>query len=950
VVEAYTRYLTQMGVKFVGKGDSYDIKAVHAGSAPDADVAHCHGLYWTADYSADTWEWKANTYVTVAVRNAKAVTVPSLWVAETFQRDMRFTPDVVGHGIEWQDWQHSEKPQNYVLWNKNRIGDVCDIEPFAHLARTFSNIQFVSTFMPRSGTSNIKSTGVVAHSEMKKIVQRAGVYLATTKETFGIGVLEAMTSGVPVLGYAHGGIVDLVQHGVNGYLAQPGNREDLEQGLNYCIENAETLGDNGRELAKGYSWGKAAEKIYKIYDRVLHPEPPSVSIVVPSFNYASKVETAIQSALAQTKYLRDVIVVDDGSNDDGLTERTVSAIDDKRVRFYRKENGGVATARNFGIARSDSKYICCLDADDRVEPGFLEALVPSLESSAGLGIAYSGLQYVLPDGRTGLSDWPGDWDYDEHLKRKNQIPTCCVFRRSMWERLGGYKQRYAPQGQGAEDAEFWLRAGTYGWGAKKATKEGLFVYSWMSGRASGNKDYKEVDWLELHPWTKDGKHPFASHATPVKWSHPVRQYDEPRVSVIIPVGPGHEHLLIDALDSLESQTYHKWEVIVVWDSPLGFTVNDIDYLKAYSYVKWIHIGAGHGAGHARNEGARAARGNLLLFLDADDFLLPTFLERTVQVYDSTEAAVYTDYEGWAIVDDASKLAPDLRANMRETSNGITKIGYRAAEYNCERAQRQPEAEPYLWCDINTLHPKLWYNELGGFDESLSSWEDVDYWWRMARAGHCFQRIPQELFVYRFHTGTRRQKGLDNWKSIVETLTEKYAEEKAMGCSGCGGGNKQTASPPMQQERVNNMKISDEEMILILYQHPNIGQHPVIGPVTKTFYGYRGRGEEFIVHRADVLGRPNVFVPIQLKTADVPEMQAAPLPPKRITVDTSEKDGVVSIPMASTGVTINESLANAMAAMEQALTKPPSSVMVAEAHVETSIVKRPKGRPRSVPVI
>jgi hypothetical protein len=249
VVEAYTRYLGGMGVEFVSDG-SYDVKAVHAGSVVDADVAHCHGLYWTADYPAALWEWKSNAMVTMAVRNAKVVTVPSRWVAETFQRDMRFTPEIVPHGIEWSEWQHDNESEGYVLWNKNRVGDVCDAEAVSQLAALMPSTKFVTTFMPRASSLNIRATGVRPHEEMKRIIQRAGVYLATTKETFGIGILEAMASGIPVLGYAHGGIVDLVQHGINGYLARPDDVKDLAQGLQYCLEHGDTLGGNGRELSK----------------------------------------------------------------------------------------------------------------------------------------------------------------------------------------------------------------------------------------------------------------------------------------------------------------------------------------------------------------------------------------------------------------------------------------------------------------------------------------------------------------------------------------------------------------------------------------------------------------------------------------------------------------------------------------------------------------------------
>jgi hypothetical protein len=288
VVEAYTRYLGGMGVEFVSEHDSYDVKSVHAGTVVDADVAHCHGLYWTADYPAALWEWKANAMVAMAMRNAKVITVPSPWVAETFQRNMRMTPEVVGHGVEWGDWQHDEESMGYVLWNKNRIGDVCDAEPVGVLATKNPSIRFVSTFMPRTQLQNVESTGVISHDKMKKLVQRAGVYMATTKETFGIGALEAMSSGVAVLGYAHGGIADLVQHGVNGYLARPGDLEDLNQGLNYCLENSVMLGNNGRELAKRYSWGSAAQKVYAIYDGIMHPE--KIPMVVDPAIYTVKME------------------------------------------------------------------------------------------------------------------------------------------------------------------------------------------------------------------------------------------------------------------------------------------------------------------------------------------------------------------------------------------------------------------------------------------------------------------------------------------------------------------------------------------------------------------------------------------------------------------------------------------------------------------------------------
>jgi glycosyltransferase involved in cell wall biosynthesis len=81
--------------------------------------------------------------------------------------------------------------------------------------------------------SNFKiiETGVkTPHEEMKRYIQRSAVYLALAKETWGIGIAEACASGIPVLGWSWGNVVNLVQHGVNGYLAKPNDVDDLCEG------------------------------------------------------------------------------------------------------------------------------------------------------------------------------------------------------------------------------------------------------------------------------------------------------------------------------------------------------------------------------------------------------------------------------------------------------------------------------------------------------------------------------------------------------------------------------------------------------------------------------------------------------------------------------------------------------------------------------------------------
>jgi len=474
VIAAYYEHLPQFGVELVDeKADSWDLLAAHAGATGgDCDICHCHGLYWTGDQECGGWEYGVNARIVEAVRHAKAVTVPSNWVANVFRRDMHLQPAIVPHGIDWERWQEPVECSGYVLYNKNRQGDVCDATDVLRLAERFSDTRFISTFAPSRPPSNVTVTGVVPHEEMRGIILRAGLYLSITQETFGIGVLEALASGVPVLGYARGGLVDLVQHGIDGYLAAPGDLDDLARGLAWCMEHRAALSANARELARTWTWEHACELVAGVYEAALRPDPPTVAVVIPSYNYAEFVGRAVRSALAQDyAQLTDIVVVDDGSQDDGATAHVVSELaeTDPRVHYHRKENGGVATARNRGIALTNTKYVCCLDADDAIEPRFLSTMIAALEQDRSLGIAYSGLAWVAKD-RVWKGDWPHEYHYDQQLQGENQVPTCCVMRREAWERAGGYRQRYAPQGQGAEDAELWLRLGALGWGGVKASE------------------------------------------------------------------------------------------------------------------------------------------------------------------------------------------------------------------------------------------------------------------------------------------------------------------------------------------------------------------------------------------------------------------------------------------------------------------------------------------------
>jgi len=101
------------------------------------------------------------------------------------------------------------------------------------------------------------------------------------------------------------------------------------------------------------------------------------SVVIPLYNKETSIKSTIESILAQTEDNFEIIVVDDGSTDEGPTY--VRGFSDNRIKLVSQKNRGVSSARNFGVEMASREYIAFLDADDLWMPNHLESIKRLIE-------------------------------------------------------------------------------------------------------------------------------------------------------------------------------------------------------------------------------------------------------------------------------------------------------------------------------------------------------------------------------------------------------------------------------------------------------------------------------------------------------------------------------------------------------------------------------------------
>jgi len=433
------------------------------------------------------------------------------------------------------------------------------------------------------------------------------------------------------------------------------------------------------------------------------------------------------------------------------------------------------------------------------------------------------------------------------------------------------------------------------------------LYNIDGGLVGSNKSYIPPDFRVWSPWCKKYDiMPAPSVYPPANWSHAVRWYDSPSVSIIMAVGPTHLEALTNALDSLDAQTFQDFQVVVIFD------VDEDTWAAAsqsgvLSYIEntwpgcWFTTTASRfrgvrarditsrleadlaetsvlaslpaasepaGPAVARNIGLAITSSPLVFFLDADDWIIPDALEKMYAAHLDTGKVVFSDHIGVAKIKEEDLDSVHGKVLAYRDKEQEAYVHQEITDYRCELAQRQPVLDgtpPYVICNVSSLIPREDIERVGGFDETIASWEDVLLFWQMAWAGTCFTRIAEPLLVYRYFTGFMRERGLENAQDLLKYIKEISDRTDKIGC-GCNDKKplvQQTEAAGMTSQKTRirlsrgqYMEVADSELIMIEFRPRQDGDIQRFGGVdfgngNRVSYGPRRAGDKFLALIVDV---------------------------------------------------------------------------------------------------
>lgn len=180
---------------------------------------------------------------------------------------------------------------------------------------------------------------------------------------------------------------------------------------------------------------------------------PLISIIIPVYNVKQYLKRCVDSVIAQTYRNIEIIIVDDGSTDGSdLLCDEIKAVDN-RIEVYHKQNGGLSSARNFGIDKAKGEYIGFIDSDDYIDKDMYEILLDLAEKNSA-EMSMCALYDVFGDKIRRINDKVTieTVDREEAIRMVLEAEVVSVTAVNKLYRTELFKELRYPEGRTAEDA------------------------------------------------------------------------------------------------------------------------------------------------------------------------------------------------------------------------------------------------------------------------------------------------------------------------------------------------------------------------------------------------------------------------------------------------------------------------------------------------------------------
>ncbi len=511
---------------------------------------------------------------------------------------------------------------------------------------------------------------------------------------------------------------------------------------------------------------------------------PKVSIVIPVFNGSKYLKEAINSALAQTYSNIEVIVVNDGSTDDGRTDKIAKSYG-KKIKYYQKESGGLASALNLGIEKMTGQYFSWMSHDDIYYPDKTKVQVKFLNHKKNhKTVVYSdyAIYNMLEDIERGVKI-PNTFKNRAHylLLEENLVGRTALIPKEAFEQCGAYDVHTNT----VYDYEMWQRVAKAGYtfihqDAIFARKRVYKTPAQLSVLAQNETERLVLGYIESFDQDEMVQLDGSEYNFYIQNKVCLRKQDLPKVHAfldkkiqyiesavlskikqtkakITALTPVYNRakLVAEVLDSVAAQTYKDFVYIILDD---GSVDNSGEVVSRYIANKenWFYL-YHENIGEAKtvNKGWNLCYSEYFVQVNSDDPVKPNLFQEMSKALDKRPDCVlgYPDFD---IVDGKNKLIEEVRSPDYNFLKDLS-------EFSCYAASPGAFMRKSAVPDIKTLK-----------DSRFRHTNDIKMLWNLALRGE-FLHVPQTLAYWRAHEGGISSTRYEAIPEIATWIKEYFSQ-------------------------------------------------------------------------------------------------------------------------------------------------------------------------------